>query len=309
MATGASSSDMHGQQVDIRPIIAGVDTDGRSMSAVLWAAGEAQSSGRALRMLTAYADDTGPATEAKRDALAEVARRLTVSDLHYDVGHGSPASVLLDAASGATVLVVGRRGRSAVQHRLLGSTSTAVVTRSPVPVVVVPEQWLEAGPSTAPVVVGVEAPDQEVLTGAKAEERWDGPDPDRDALAFAFLRADRSHVPLVVVSAIEVPLIYGWSDEDTIASRERAADAISGRLQSWRETYPRVEVDIECVAEPAGKALLEASRIAQLTVLGRHGGRHLPKMTLGGTTRGVLEHSQRPVAVVPVTSDVPPEEM
>jgi nucleotide-binding universal stress UspA family protein len=302
VATGASASKTQGQQVDVRPIVAGVDTGGRSMSAVLWAAGEAQSAGRALRLVSAYADqDAGSGRAAKREELAEVARRLTVADLGYDVGIGSPPTVLLDAAAEGALLVVGRRDHSGLRHRLLGSTSTAVVARSPVPVVVVPEQWLQAGPSSAPVVVGVEAPDSDVLTGADEVEHASARDRDRDAVAFAFDRAARLGVPLVVVSAIEVPMIYGWSPEDTAASKQRATEAVTARLHRWRDAHPDVEVDVECVAEIPGRALLEASRVAQLTVLGRHRHGRVGRMTMGGTTRGVLEHAERPIAVVPVT--------
>jgi nucleotide-binding universal stress UspA family protein len=308
VATRASASQTQGQNTDVRPVVAGVDTGGRSMSAVLWAAGEAQNAGRALRLVSAYPDDAGgPGRAAKRDELAEVARRLTVADLDYDVGIGSPATVLLDAAAEGALLVVGRRGHSAVQHRLLGSTSVAVVARSPVPVVVVPEEWLQAGPSSDPVVVGVQAPDHDVLVGAEVEHAG-AADRDQDALRFAFERAERLQVPLVVLSAIEVPLIYGWSPEDVAASKQRAADAVSARLRGLREAHPDVEVDVECPAEIPGRALLESSRVAQVTVLGRHGGGQLPRMTLGGTTRGVLEHADRPIAVVPVMSGAPSEE-
>jgi nucleotide-binding universal stress UspA family protein len=168
-------------------------------------------------------------------------------------------------------------------------------------VVVVPEQWLQAGPSSAPVVVGVEAPDSDVLTGADEVEHASARDRDRDAVAFAFDRAARLGVPLVVVSAIEVPMIYGWSPEDTAASKQRATEAVTARLHRWRDAHPDVEVDVECVAEIPGRALLEASRVAQLTVLGRHRHGRVGRMTMGGTTRGVLEHAERPIAVVPVT--------
>jgi nucleotide-binding universal stress UspA family protein len=112
-----------------------------------------------------------------------------------------------------------------------------------------------------------------------------------------------------VLGAIEVPMIYGWSPEDIAASKHRATEALSARLRSMRDAHPDVEVDIECPAEFPGRALLESSRIAQLTVLGRHGGGRLSRMTLGGTTRGVLEHAERPIAVVPVTSGATSEEM
>ena len=46
------------------------------------------------------------------------------------------------------------------------------------------------------------------------------------------------------------------------------------------------------------QAALDASGVAQLTVIGRHHSRHLTGV-LGATARRVLRHSSRPVAIVP----------
>jgi hypothetical protein len=52
--------------------------------------------------------------------------------------HGHPAHVLLDAASGAQLLVVGSRGHGAFAGMLLGSVSQHCVQHASCPVVVVP---------------------------------------------------------------------------------------------------------------------------------------------------------------------------
>lgn len=54
------------------------------------------------------------------------------------VAEGPSAAVLLDAARGADLLVVGSRGRGGFMGLLLGSTSHQVITHAPCPVVVVP---------------------------------------------------------------------------------------------------------------------------------------------------------------------------
>jgi nucleotide-binding universal stress UspA family protein len=53
------------------------------------------------------------------------------------VGQGHPVRVLLDAAAGAELLVVGSRGHGGFTGLLLGSVSENVVTHAPCAVVVI----------------------------------------------------------------------------------------------------------------------------------------------------------------------------
>ena len=53
------------------------------------------------------------------------------------VEEGSPAHVLLDAAKGAELLVVGSRGHGGVAGALLGSVSQHCASHSPCPIVIV----------------------------------------------------------------------------------------------------------------------------------------------------------------------------
>ncbi|MEV0561406.1 universal stress protein [Dactylosporangium sp. NPDC049742] len=53
---------------------------------------------------------------------------------------GHPAKVLLDAANGAELLVVGSRGHGTFTGILLGSVSQHCVQHAPCPVVVVPSR-------------------------------------------------------------------------------------------------------------------------------------------------------------------------
>jgi nucleotide-binding universal stress UspA family protein len=56
------------------------------------------------------------------------------------VGEGYPAEVLLDAAKGADLLVLGNRGHSGFTSALLGSVSLHCVTHAHCPVLVVREE-------------------------------------------------------------------------------------------------------------------------------------------------------------------------
>jgi nucleotide-binding universal stress UspA family protein len=206
---------------------------------------------------------------------------------------GDVPDALLDAAEGAAVVVVGRRARSASQSLLVASTSMAVAGRSRVPVVVVPETWIQPSLSSAPVVVGVSS------SLDPARPRRAGPGGHR-VLAFAFARAARLRVPLIVVSAWHVPPLYGWSPDDIAGCRRQFSEALDRRLEPWKARHPHVEVVARSVAEPPDQALLEAGLVAQLLVVGR---RHRSSRGLSrrSTARSVLHLANRPVAVVPDT--------
>ena len=51
---------------------------------------------------------------------------------------GAPAATILDAAEGADLVVIGRRGVGGFQRLLLGSVSEHVARHAPCPVVVLP---------------------------------------------------------------------------------------------------------------------------------------------------------------------------
>jgi nucleotide-binding universal stress UspA family protein len=279
-------------------IVVGADVRGRSTSAVVWAAEEAQRTGHPLLIVTAL--DQPPADhDAGQHGMASLARQLTLSDVAFHEAVGNPVHTLLTSAKNADteLLVVGRRSVAA-PRMLVGSTSRSVVGRAQVPVVVVPEPWIQPTMSSAPIVVGVESPE---LTTE------DIVDPTRDdaVLAFAFKRAHRMRVPLIVVSAWEMPNIYTWSPADVARWRHRYASSLDERLAPWCARYPSLEVVARSLPEPAHLAVLDASRIAQLTVVGRHSSPHLGGFRLGSTARSVLNAAERPVAVIPAPFEDP----
>jgi nucleotide-binding universal stress UspA family protein len=282
------------------PIVVGVDDDGRSTSAVVWAAEEAEETTRPLRLVTVR--DSGPGTEDPQatHGLAALARRLTLADVSFLVVTGSPTAALLDESERASLVVLGRRGLGSAQRLLLGSTSLAVAGRSSAPVVVVPERWIQPSMSSSPVLVGVSAPD---LTSGDAS------DPARESavLAFAVQRASRLRVPLIVVSAWELPAAYSWSPADMHAGRARYADALEALLAPWRDEHPDLEIVTRSVTGLPAEALLDASWVSQLVVVGQHLGHQVGRLTVGSTTGHLLGHATRPVAVVPLRLPIPPQ--
>ena len=88
-------------------------------------------------------EQLGHARDALDRAEAEATRRGIPCD--SEILEGDPASCISDAAlyRDADLLVVGSRGHGAVTSALIGSVSRALMSRSPVPVMVVRERARE----------------------------------------------------------------------------------------------------------------------------------------------------------------------
>jgi nucleotide-binding universal stress UspA family protein len=292
-------------------IAVGVDGSERNDAAVSWAREEAEATGRQLVLVGATGEYTPPIPgfsadytitsvgDTTRTILKSVRSRLQpqAEEIPILVESGKPSDVLLRAAKAADLLVVGQRGMGAVKRVLVGSTSIAVAGRSPGPVAIVPDNWAQPTKSTAPIVVGV-----------------DDTNTDDAVLDFAFSRARRLGVPLIGVYAWELPPIFSWSPTDIELWSQRAREQFDQKLNRWSKRYPTVELVKLVRQTTSANAVLDASEVAQMVVLGRHSGpHHIGGFSLGSTTRGVLHYSVCPVAVVPVrlgrsSGDEPSEE-
>jgi nucleotide-binding universal stress UspA family protein len=276
-----------------RPLVVGVAPDGRSASAVVWAAEEANRTGHPLLLVTAR-DDEDVDASSDHD-LASVARRLTLVDVQHLVQDGRASRVILDAiAESSALTVVGRRGMSLLRRTAVGGTSLTVVTQSPCPVIMVPEEWSQPGLCAEPIALGL-TPDD-----LFEEQRVGDDDPQRAVIEFAFQRADAMRVPLLVASAWGIPPSLLRNPGEIARCRDRFAQLLALRLTGWRDRYPGVEVDLHSQAANALAALLEIESGAQLTVVGRHSGTTPPSSGLGSTTRALIRRAHRPVAVIPV---------
>jgi nucleotide-binding universal stress UspA family protein len=84
-----------------------------------------------------FAAEVARARDVVREAMAKAAAAGVHAD--YEILDGSPADAILNVAEthDADLIVVGSRGLGPVQSAIFGSVSKEVVTRSPLPVLVV----------------------------------------------------------------------------------------------------------------------------------------------------------------------------
>jgi nucleotide-binding universal stress UspA family protein len=135
-----------------RRVVVGVDGSECSRAALEWALRQAALTG-ADRVSAVIAWEVPYAAHGRvvpdpdlweasaRDALARTVAAAAGADppvpVERHVMQGHPVRVLLDAAHGAELLVVGARGRGGFSGTLLGSVSQACARHAPCPVVVV----------------------------------------------------------------------------------------------------------------------------------------------------------------------------
>lgn len=132
-------------------IVVGVDGSDASKAALRWAAKYAQLTGGNVQAVISweFPPTYGFYVDYSEAAFVEDGRKTlekTVSEalgdpppvpMTFSVVEGRPAGVLIDAAQGADLLVVGSRGRGAFTGMLLGSVSQHCVSHATCPVLVI----------------------------------------------------------------------------------------------------------------------------------------------------------------------------
>ncbi|WP_427891988.1 universal stress protein [Kribbella sp. GL6] len=208
-----------------------------------------------------------------------------VLDHEAELMVGPPARTLTEAAAESRMLVVGRRGMGTFQRLLIGSTSEAVVSRTTVPVVIVPDRWKPSDHAGAVVVA------------------LDQGDDGAPVLEFAITAARERKVPVRIVHVFDLPGLYGWEAVNVDDGlRERAERHFENVVAEWQQKYPDVdfEVDVRRGHRVDGVLNGAAKADAQLLVVGAHHHARVAAAFLGSVTRGVLHHAACPLAVVPV---------
>jgi len=137
-------------------IVVGVDGSHASVQALAWAVRQAELTGASVEAVTAWhypvviggmpyaplavleeADFGRFAATTLSNAMSAAVGKDAPVKISSTVREGNAAQVLLDAAGGADLLVVGSRGHGGFTQALLGSVSQHCVHHSPCPVVII----------------------------------------------------------------------------------------------------------------------------------------------------------------------------
>jgi nucleotide-binding universal stress UspA family protein len=268
-------------------VVVGVDGSELALHAVGWAATEAQLRGLPLRIVHAHPDGpgaTGPASAPQVLARASTVARRAAPDVAVSTTRTTQdaAGSLLDASTGAAVLVVGMGGGDTPGGPLVGSVALEVSGRAPCPVVVV-----RGGPvpPRGPVLVGVDGSGE------------DGLRRDDAALRAAFTDARRHGGRVAVLHVRSV------TDPQRTPAQEQAADVaardrLRAELGAWTARFPEVPVEVGVVHGNPARALLRAAEGSRLLVLGTRGDGAYRRDLFGSTSREVLRRSPVTVLVV-----------
>ncbi|QOV33748.1 universal stress protein [Streptomyces ferrugineus] len=290
------------------PVLAGIDGSGRSLAAADWAAREALLRGVPLRLVHAAPRLPGdavpnPAAETLHHvgerllerAIGELGARHPDLQVRGEQVAGPPAPALLAATRSAGLLVVGARGSGGFDGLAVGSVALATAAAAACPVVLVPERpsagfadGTRAARAAGQVVVG-----------------FDARRPVGEVVDFAFTAAEARRVPLRAVQAWALPAeavspqTLFVTEEDRATWEDQEVLRLSDALRTWQDKYPDVTTRTDVVLLHPAEALLNASREADLLVVGRRADSRAAEGRLGPVTHAVLHHTRRPVAVVP----------
>jgi nucleotide-binding universal stress UspA family protein len=295
-----SSTSEEGIMTRIKPgsVVVGVDGSSASDAAVEWAADYAAARDVPLCVLHGagrlWDDLEVPYREDARDALTKNSRGITAHaaeivqrrspelDVEIQEPLEDARQALLDV-EGASMIVVGSRGRGRLKGLLMGSVSQAVSSHSPLPVTVVRRaEGRDEGELRAPVAVGLD------LDG-KAEA----------ALELAFEMASMAGRPLEVVHAWGADYDYFavLTPEQHEAVTQKAERGVAEAMSGYAEKYPDVRVSARVTGHSAPTALLSASESAAHLVVGGRPVRRAPRYS-SSVGRAVVERASCPVTVV-----------
>jgi nucleotide-binding universal stress UspA family protein len=286
-------------------ILVGVDGSACSRAALRWAADEAVMRNVPLTLVhvlhtpegswSSWGLSTSPLPadfDQKRKEQALQVMDEAVRLIKDAAEHSSPLTIntkllfsavvptLIDLADEAQMIVVGSRGRNALQRGLLGSVSTGLIHHARCPVAVIHDDTDQPAPTQGPVVVGID--------GSPASEL---------ATAIAFEEASWRGVYLVV--------LHVWSDADGpdvpdadwYERRAAAQKTLVERLAGWREHYPDVSVRPNIAFNNPACRLINRAEGAQLVVVGSRGRGGFPGMLLGSVSSAVVHAVRAPIIV------------
>ncbi|PWU53764.1 universal stress protein [Micromonospora sp. S4605] len=281
-------------------VVVGVDGSQSALRAVRLAAAEADRRNRPLRIVHGFIwpllhvplqppaggpPGSGLREQAERlvaEAVAEAEAAVPGLRISGEIIDGEAAAVLLGESPAAAMIVLGDRGLGGFSALLVGSVAVQVASYADCPVLVARGTDRADGP----IVVGV-----------------DGSEMSRLAAEFAVEEASVRGAEVLALHAYRHPVSTGpgdmqplvYDDSELRTEEERlVAEVTAGLADRW----PDVPITRRTVRGRPAPVLTDASRQAQLVVVGRQGRGEFTGLLLGSVSQAVLHHADCPVAVV-----------
>jgi nucleotide-binding universal stress UspA family protein len=273
-------------------VIVGVDGSPHSRLALRWAADEAAHRGAAVRIVHAYGsggldEATSPREQADGErivtaAVDEVRHRTPDVPVTGIAVRAGAAATLLAAARHGDLLTVGHRARSELTALLAGSTCQQVAMHAAASVAIVRGRLELDGP----VVVGYDgsAAAPAVLDSAFGAAAARG-------CGLTVLRAFRPGAPAWPAEA-PPPALYNARTTGLAIEEE-----LGHLVAPTAEKYPDVAVEYRAIDGDAAQALADASRRAQLVVVGTRGHGGFAGLLLGSVGLHLTHHADCPVLI------------
>jgi nucleotide-binding universal stress UspA family protein len=135
---------------------------------------------------------------------------------------------------------------------------------------------------------------------------FDGSDHATRALEWAAKMAADLNRPLTVLAVIQVatsqwtgnPIVYPEDRAEQVEARQAAEKAVAGAAGRLGRSSPS-PVTVLSFSGNAAHELIEASRDADLVVVGARGGGGFASLIMGSTSSQVVHHAHCPVVVMP----------
>ena len=212
------------------------------------------------------------------------------------IATGIPSEEVLAVArtKDTDLIVVGTRGKTGLEHVLLGSTAERIIRMAPCPVLTVPmdKQRTDGRSST----------EKPSTTPKRMLVPVDFSDCSLDALEYGALIAQRSNASLKLLHVLE-PVSYGLDFTlPHMAERESSKTAVTKRLSDLVSalTSGGLASDFLMSGGLPTDSILDAARAqsVDVIVMGTHGRRGLSHALFGSVAESVLRRSSCPVLTV-----------
>lgn len=312
-------------------VVVGVDGSENSERAFDVAVDVAQKFGYGLRVIAAYTEPGYEYLPENTQGLAQENAQAVINDLVATVDdaklgisgstiEGDAAGALIKASENAVLVVVGKRGRSRFAGRFLGSVSASVASHAKCPTLVIPERR-HSGEHLETQFARLSGSPELSEFGVLSSEEYGDPT-DFDGTVVVGVDLDAYPVELSLHAAKHAELLGKsltlvtsqpftgsmWMPVSPIYQAEvpDLRKDVANRLVKIAEQVAKqtsTEVHWRFFDASPADALADASRTADMVVVGTRGRGGFAGLLLGSVSQAVLNRTVTPVLVVPTATD------